>query len=88
MRLMTNRPQRDAWVIPLSDLLRPGPSRLSALTEQLETLFCADSLTAGLIAGAVPENLRLPYRSRTDLMGSVITATVRPQLNFEPARGR
>src|SRR6516225_4950481 len=44
-------------------LRRSGTSRPTGLAEQLETLFRADSLAAGLTAGAVSENLRLPYRS-------------------------
>ena len=44
---------------------------LPALAEQLETLFRADSLAAGLTAGAVSENVRLPYRSPAYFFGFV-----------------
>jgi len=52
-------------------LRRSRTSRPTGLAEQLETLFRADSLTAGLTAGAVSENLRLPYRSPAYLFGFV-----------------
>src|SRR6516165_2647442 len=52
-------------------LRRSGTSRPTGLAEQLETLFRADSLAAGLTAGAVSENLRLPYRSPAYLFGFV-----------------
>src|SRR6516165_3754884 len=52
-------------------LRRSGTSRPTGLAEQLETLFRSDSLAAGLTAGAVSENLRLPYRSPAYLFGFV-----------------